>query len=498
MTKNTKPLAGKKELTVETRKKRVSKSNNPKKPTQNGDFFKWLDQYSSGTSAVKLEEAAISLPNEFRNLASELLFALKDSEARPSAKFKIERLSEVFLKSFTSKSQNPFFLIFILCSESTGSPARESAILGLMRSEVSEERLTYLLARLASIKKVSAKERLWNTLIAGDLFQSKGWIDAQLAILEWGILQGLKVAEPSTTFLALRRAAEQFKEVEATRQRKILKKLLEISSYMTVVFVMHLTTYTNIVKTLLELVQGKENLFLLSYFKNRKDLFGVWTEDFETKILVPILKVRIDAIMTFSDLLPLLEYSQSLNVHLPADLLSRAVARSFRREDELAGLLADKRVMELERQVESLSVERDVLSTRLESQINKSNSLENKVKDFEAAIESYEMRLRNQMKSESVGTDALAQSAKADLLKNILEGLDHLFMGAEGFALEKALQKIGVQRLGTPGDRYNWDPTTCESLTGEEIGGGVVVRSGYTWLDGGKKTTIRRVLLKKG
>ena len=481
-----------------SKNRKISSTQSQKDVATKVDFQKWLDDYATGKTVVKLQETAPLLTPEYRKVASELLVALKESEARPSAKFKIERLSESFLKSFTSKSQNPFFLIFILCSESTSSPVRESAILSLMRSEVSEERLTYLLGRLASIKKVSAKERLWNTLIAGDLFQSKGWIDAQLAILEWGILQGLKVAEPSTTFLALRRAAEQFKEAEATRQRKILKKLLEMSPYLTVVFVMHLTTYTNIVKTLLELVQGKEDLFLLSYFKNRKDLFGVWTDDFENKILVPILKVRIDAIMTFSDLLPLLEYSQSLNSHLPADLLSRAVARSFRREDELASLLADRRVMGLESQVESLSVERDVLSTRLESQINKSNSLENKVRDFEVAIESYEMRLRNQMKSESVGTDALAQSAKADLLKNILEGLDHLFMGAEGFALEKALQKIGVQRLGTPGDRYNWDPTTCESLTGEEIGGGVVVRSGYTWLDGGKKTTIRRVLLKKG
>jgi hypothetical protein len=100
------------------------------------------------------------------------------------------------------------------------------------------------------------------------------------------------------------------------------------------------------------------------------------------------------------------------------------------------------------------------------------------------------------MKSENLGTDAMSQSAKVEVIKSLVEGLDHLLHGSEGFAIERALQKIGITKLGDPGSIFTWDSELSETLTGVAIDEGLVVRSGYTWLNGDKKVVIRRVLLK--
>ena len=100
------------------------------------------------------------------------------------------------------------------------------------------------------------------------------------------------------------------------------------------------------------------------------------------------------------------------------------------------------------------------------------------------------------MKSENLGSDAMSQTAKVEVIKSLVEGLDHLLQNSEGFMLERALQKIGILRLGDPGSTFTWDSELCETLTGVSMENGIVVRSGYTWLHGDKKIVIRRVLLK--
>jgi hypothetical protein len=158
--------------------------------------------------------------------------------------------------------------------------------------------------------------------------------------------------------------------------------------------------------------------------------------------------------------------------------------------------LGDTRVEQLSRKIEDLSDENVRISGELTAEQSHNKEHERRIREFEAAIESYETRLRSQMNSENIGSDALSQNAKAELLKALVENLDHLFQGDDGFHLERALQKMGVRRVGEPGSLFSWDSAVCETLTGSAMEEGIVVRSGYTWLNAEKKIVIRRVLLK--
>jgi hypothetical protein len=188
---------------------------------------------------------------------------------------------------------------------------------------------------------------------------------------------------------------------------------------------------------------------------------------------------------------------QSYFSHLiPSDTLTRAVTRCFKRDDEYSKLLGDIRVEQLNGKVADLIGENAQISSDLAGEKSLNREQEKRIRDFEAAIGNYEARLRSHMKTENLGSDAMSQNAKADLLKTLVESLDHLLQGADGFQLERALQKIGVMRLGEPGSDFAWDSEVCETLTGAAMENGIVVRSGYTWLNAEKKVVIRRVLLK--
>jgi hypothetical protein len=116
--------------------------------------------------------------------------------------------------------------------------------------------------------------------------------------------------------------------------------------------------------------------------------------------------------------------------------------------------------------------------------------------ELQRVLAGYEERLRTQMQSENVGGEAVRASARAELLSSLVDFLDPLAQGDGGLALEKALQKFGLQRLGEPGMSYAWNPELCETLTGEPLSEGLVIRSGYTWMGDGKTIVVRRVLLK--
>ena len=100
------------------------------------------------------------------------------------------------------------------------------------------------------------------------------------------------------------------------------------------------------------------------------------------------------------------------------------------------------------------------------------------------------------MNTESAGNAAVVQQGRVELMKLLLESIDHILNSESGINLERAFQKLGVSKLGVLNEPYPWSDQNCESLTGVAIESGIVVRCGYTWTDGESKTLIRRVLLK--
>jgi predicted RNase H-like nuclease (RuvC/YqgF family) len=200
--------------------------------------------------------------------------------------------------------------------------------------------------------------------------------------------------------------------------------------------------------------------------------------------------------MTFDAVLPFAKYLDYYRTLALEEWLVRAVKRSFGRGDDLAQLLSDKRVPELSRELETMrsrNIENETSNRELKAKVKQ---LETQVAEYKQAVENYENRLRESMRAEASSTSADLSRTKAEVIKSVIESLDGILDGPQGSDLERSLQRLGISRLGKTGSDYVWDTDTCETLLGDAIETGIVVRSGYTWLDGSKKVLIRRVLLK--
>ena len=494
-TKNTRKKSAPNEASEST-KKGIKKSSEIKVLKKKIDFSNWLELFGNGIQADKLAEAIPHLSIEFQNLSSELIKAISDSSIKPTSKFKIEKIPSAFLKVLAGKTINPFYLIVLLCSPVTELELKKQIIIKLSSHSLSQEDFEYFLNRVTSIKDQLNKQFIWNEFLSNDVLLKESWQPHQLRWLEWGFSQELRITRPQEVFIAFRSAAEQFKDIETPHRNRIYRKLLETDILAFIVFMLHISTDTSNLK-FTEQIIGKKNVdVLLVYLENRQFLAGPWLEIFEQQFIAPTLRDTLDRVMNFEELLPFLLKASQMSHLVAPDTLSRAVNRSFKRDDLLSNLLRDVRVDQLTYQVEILAEENSQLLNELNSERTRIQENEKRIRDFEVAINGYESRLRSQMMSENLGSDAMAQSAKVEVIKSLVDGLDYLLHGSEGFAIERALQKIGITKLGDPGSIFTWDPELCESLTGVAIEKGFVIRSGYTWLNGDKKVVIRRVLLK--
>lgn len=473
-----------------------SKPSQKKNTPQKIDFLKWLDSLQAGVNHEKLVGEIPQLNKNYQDLATELLEAKSNIKSKPSSKLKFEKFPLDFIFWLSQKIDNPYVLIQLLTSVALDIDYKMMVLDRLKKVEVNEDVIEYLLKKTESIKNLVQKESLWNITLTNGILTTTEWNKIQFRYLNLGISQGLSLTMPIQMIMGLRLASEQFYSLETSQRNKVLKKLIETDLLTFLVFLIHVSNESYSAKFIDEIIDKRKLNVLLAFFENRQFLSGPWLEIFEKNFIAPLLKSSLDAIMQFDILLPFIPLQSQFSHLVSSDTLPRAVARSFRRNDELSKLLADTRVDVLESRVEDLMAE--IAKIAAESEHAKSRNLDNekRIRDFELAIENYENRLRSQMKTENVGSEAFSQSVRADLLKVLVENFDHLFQGADGYQLERAFQKAGVSRLGTPNAEFSWDPETCETLTGDSFESGLVVRSGYTWLNAGKKVVIRRVLLK--
>lgn len=463
---------------------------------QTMDFLKWLESFSSGVSEEKLLSAISQLNNDVKNLATELILGRSNLEVKPTAKFKLEKVPPDLLKGIFLQIKNPYFRIQLLCNPISNNDFKIAIIKDLSDLNHSEENFSFLTNKIGSIKSIDDQKYIWESFLTLAFFSSGEWGKDQLKFLEWGFSHGLIFSNPVDTLMSLNLASEQFSEIESPRKNRIHRNLLERDLLTFWAFLIHISRGTLNEKFAEKILAKQTRLALLNYFSNRQKLVGPWTDEFEKRFIAPLLKNYLDSVMTFEELLPFLEYLKFVQNLLPSETLPRTVKRCFNRRDELSDLLSDNRVIALNQKLETLTDEIDNLRNAQNLDKSRISESETKAMQLAQAVESLESRLRGQLNSEAQGNEAVLQQAQMNLLKSLVEAIDHLLQEPAGFELERALQRIGILKAGEPKSEFEWDAEICETLTGSAIERGIVIRSGYTWMVGNKRIVIRRVLLK--
>ena len=96
----------------------------------------------------------------------------------------------------------------------------------------------------------------------------------------------------------------------------------------------------------------------------------------------------------------------------------------------------------------------------------------------------------------SAAQEAIERQIKIDTLRGLIPAMERALASDAQNEILRILEGQRIEMVGRVGQKIRWNSQICESLTGEEISEGLVVKTGFTWFDGREIVPLRRMLLK--
>jgi hypothetical protein len=205
----------------------------------------------------------------------------------------------------------------------------------------------------------------------------------------------------------------------------------------------------------------------------------------------PRLKEIISNAQSLESILPLLLVGPQLKNFGLFDLITEKTKELLGKKEELAILLEDPFLRDIE-------FKNDQLSRLVDKQKVDLLDFENELRSSKAQIEKLK-KMINVSEERNIGEarneiDTRAQrdrQIRVDIYKDLIKVFEK-DLNASNIILEN----FGLEQLGIVSEKFAWDHEICESITRETLTEGLVVKPGYIWWDGNSKVVIRRVLLK--
>jgi hypothetical protein len=91
---------------------------------------------------------------------------------------------------------------------------------------------------------------------------------------------------------------------------------------------------------------------------------------------------------------------------------------------------------------------------------------------------------------------AIERQIRIDTLRGLIPAMERALASDAQIEILKILEGLKIEMVGRVGQKISWNHLICESLTGDELSEGIVVKTGFTWFDGKEIVPLRRMLLK--
>jgi len=289
--------------------------------------------------------------------------------------------------------------------------------------------------------------------------------------------------------------SEEFFELPATFRSQVLKKIekqnIDLMNFLAVLRVQKSSrSQLTFLMPRLEKVSAGE---LLAFAISRPDLA---TRDFLEVLFREPLQAKLTSITNIEDCLPYFTL-ESLHPGLMGnDPISRAWKRSNHRTSGLILNFRTDEIGKLNQQIEILQSNLATQSSALQEMTALANSREAEILKLSKLLDSYESRLKERVQNEGASQGAVERQINIDIYRKLVEIIEPDLARSKSETLLLTLAKLGLTRIGHPGDSIEWDASTCESLTGAEIPHPTVIRAGYTWTSNGERIILVKALVK--
>jgi hypothetical protein len=460
--------------------------------TSDSDFNKYVLNTLLKDKTVEVSDASLAniFSKEQKAAFEELKLATFSTDYEVTDQFKIKLFEAITLDKINSQIKNISIALKCFASKEDSISLRIIAN-QLLKSEKDFNNLSKQISRQSLFPRTKLyhlKESI-QELAA----YKKAGVPIQIKFIAFFAHHGI---DPTKNIKSLANLTKEFNSLTEDSQIEVLTNLRSWDFNSVIQFFTHLDA-ENIRINVLNLMRSSITPYeLYKFYKWQNPDSNLNTESFFLKIVKPSCETFFKQNSSLEDLL--LIWPLIVDPKYKFDLNSiRVKFKSLvNRENYLAESLQDPALPKLQDELfrtrEDLKISENTRED-LQNRIKVATLRENQI--LEELSELKKKRIENSKENLS-GVNAMERQTKIDQIREFLPLLDLVSTSLDNSEILKILESIGIEVIGRVGQKAKWNSLFCESLAGDEMAEGVVVRSGYTWFSGKEVIPVRRMLLK--
>jgi uncharacterized protein YbcI len=430
------------------------------------------------------------LPLDQKTTGREILELLSMTDFVISDKFKLDSISAQNLDEILTKTQN---LSVALTSFSSN---RNQKALRIIKSKSLASLNDFEKFTKLSTKNYLVPRQMLNFIVDEIIDSSiykKSQIIIQLEVISYVANQRI---DPTKLIKALGNITSDFNNQDEKFQNRIIESLRRFNICSVYQLLMHIDSEKIRVALCNQLIQDLSVNEIVAFFawispEPNLSKVGVYK-----RIIVPSVENFIKWGNSLEDLLYLWPHLTNPEHGFNLSELKVKFKHLIGKSGYLAESLRDSAVpvLQSENQLfrENLQIA-EKIAAELSQELTQLTIVNQEIKfDLDAARVS---RLENSREANAAQA-AIVRQIRIDTLRGLVPALERALASDEQNEILRILEEQRIEMVGRVGQKIRWNSQICESLTGEEISEGLVVKTGFTWFDGKEIVPLRRMLLK--
>ena len=439
---------------------------------------------------LRVEEALKQLPSTQANTAVEIFQLLSMSEFEITNKFKTDFISSDNLNDLLAKTQN--LSLALKCFTNSRNKKALQIIKNNSLSTLDNFEKFKRLATKSYLVSPHALSHILDDIVSSSVYK-KTQVRIQFEVIAFLATQGIN---PTKLISQLGNVTPFFNCEDEKFQERFILCLRKFNISAVYQFLCHLDSERIRVALCNQIIQDLSVDEVADYFKwlNPEPEFsqlGIYK-----RIIVPSIENFIKWGTSLEELLNLWPHLVNPDRGFNLSELKVKFKQLIGRDGYLPESLRDGAVPVLQNENQALKdelKETQEITVRLKQELTFLTELNGAMKsDLEQLRIS---RLENSRVAKA-GQEAIERQIKIDTLRGLVPAFEKALTSDAQGEVSRILEDYKIEKVGNVGQKIRWNALICESLTGEEIFEGIVVKTGFTWFDGKEVVPLRRMLLK--
>ena len=451
---------------------------------------------------IALDDKSIAQKNlelfseKSKSFGKSLIEAIYEKNSKPNKSFKLEKLSLDSISQLSSRINSPYYILWMATNQNLPYEIRKAYLQRFQHLEYSESYFDFLNERLKISDNSQRNPARYFEIVSTGIFSEDGWNKHTFTFLNLILENNISLEQKILLSNQLNESYSVFAALENKDKIKILQKIWSRDIQFFWIYLLNISNLSLNFNYIDEIVTDKRVESLVEFCNLKKNRIFDHHEKIIQKLVAPLFKSYVGSVMRFSQILDLYPYLEILTDLCGFEIVKSSLNRCYGEEDEISKLLTDSKGSEMESQFGELTKKYEAIYSESIIYQERLRAYEERLQEMERTLTFTEEQLRESLIEKAASQNSLMEQKVISTLKEVVQIFDEVLNVEEYKSAQIFLERLGIEQVGLRGEEMVWDPDLCQTMTGETIGIGLVVGSGYIWHKHGKKMVLKRVILK--